>query len=124
MSLELLNNEMSDLITLLSMYVYQVFGLTNMKLMQTAEIKVIMVQDDFELSPNIVPVSLSSIAAARKQIKFRKMLLVISLGLPFINTLSSLTCKLHVSFFRNFNDCLRKKYFSLVTAIFDTSLDL
>ena len=29
---------MSDLITLLSMYVYHVFGLANMKLMQTAEI--------------------------------------------------------------------------------------
>ena len=50
-------NEMSDLITLLSMYVYQVFGLANMKLMQTAEIKFIMVHDDFELSPDIVPVS-------------------------------------------------------------------
>ena len=63
--------EMSDLITLLSMYVYQVFGLANMKLMQTAEIKFITVHDDFELSPNIVPVCLSPSAAARKQIKFR-----------------------------------------------------
>ena len=62
---------MSDLITLLSMYVYQVFGLANMKLMQTAEVKFITVHDNFELSPNIVPVSLSHNAAARQQIKFR-----------------------------------------------------
>ena len=83
---------MSDLINLLSMYVYQVFGLANMKaLKQTAEIKFIPVHDVFELSPYIVPLSLSPNAAARKQIKFRNNMLVISLWLPFINTLSSLT---------------------------------
>ena len=38
--------------------------------MQTAKIKFIAVHDDFELSPNIVPVSLSPNAAARKEIKF------------------------------------------------------
>ena len=39
---------MSDLITLLGMYVYQVFGLANMKaVMQTAEIKFITVHDVF-----------------------------------------------------------------------------
>ena len=82
---------MSDLITLLGMYVCQVFGLANMKLMQTTEIKFIAVHDDFELSPNIVPVSLSSNSAARKQIKFRNKWFVISLWLPIINTLSFLT---------------------------------
>ena len=75
-------NEMSELMTLLSMYVYQVFGLANMKaMMQTAEIRFITVHDVFELSPNIVPVSLSPCAAALKQIKFRNKLLVISLWL-------------------------------------------
>ena len=82
---------MSDLITLLSMYVYQVFGVANMKLMQAAEIKFITVHADFELSLNIVPVSLSPNAAARKQIKFQNKLLVTPLWLPFINTLSPLT---------------------------------
>ena len=47
--------------------------------MQIAEIRFITVHDDFELSPNIVPVSLSSNAAARKQIKFRNKWFVISL---------------------------------------------
>ena len=85
-------NEMSDLITLLSMYVYQVFGLANMKaLVQTAEIMSFTVHDVFKLSPNIVTVSLFPYAATRKQIKFRNKLSVISLWLPFINTLSSLT---------------------------------
>ena len=41
------------------MYVYQVFDLTNMKvLMQTAELKHVMAHDVFELSPNIVLVLL------------------------------------------------------------------
>ena len=61
-------NEMSDLIAILSMYV---FGLANMKvLMKTAEIKFITVHDVLEVSPNIVPVSLPPYAAAHKRIKF------------------------------------------------------
>ena len=41
------------------MYVYQVFGLANMKaLMQTGEIKFITVHDVYELAPNIVIVLL------------------------------------------------------------------
>ena len=106
------------------MYVYQVFGLANMKaLMETAEIKFITVHDVFELSPNIDPVSASPYAAVRKQIIFRNKLLVISLLLPFIKTLSSpnviATCKLLKLLLR-----LSKKYFSLVTTIFDAILDL
>ena len=43
---------MSDLIILLSIYVYQVFDLANMKaLMQTAEIKFITVHDLFNYTP-------------------------------------------------------------------------
>ena len=83
---------MSDLITVLSMYFHQVSGLEYMKaLIQTTEIKLITVHDVFELSLTIVPVSLSPYAAAPKQIKFRNKLLVISLWLPFISTLFTLT---------------------------------
>ena len=75
------------MITLLNRYIYQAFDLANMKaLMQTAEIKLIMVYAVFELSLNIVIVLLpppppptQTYAAARKQIKFRNKLLVISL---------------------------------------------
>ena len=54
------------MVTLLSMYVYQAFGLANVKaLMQTGEIEFITVHDVDELSPFFFN------AAARKQNKFR-----------------------------------------------------
>ena len=65
---------MSDLITiiflydnLLSMYVYQVFGLANLKaLMQTGEIKFITVLDVYELSSNVVLVLLFPLCSCSK----------------------------------------------------------
>ena len=47
--------------------------------MQTAEIKFITAHDVFEIFPNTAQVFLFPYAAARKQIKFRNKLSVISL---------------------------------------------
>ena len=73
------------------MYVYQVFGLANMKaLMQTAEIKFITVHG-FLIIPQYSPsFPFPTTQLLGSELNFEIKLLVISLWLPLINTLSYL----------------------------------